>query len=253
MQVLAFDTSTETLSVALSFRDHTWCWDGEGGAQASVRLIPQILQMLGEAGCALADVDAIAFGQGPGAFTGLRTACSVAQGLAFAAGKPVLALDSLMIVAQATLGTLLSGTTLQDLRTLSKLNQVWVAMDARMGEIYAACYSAQPTAQQGMQWQTMSAPALYTPAALHEQWKTLSPSCVVGSALQVPALTAVLTHQPSWLPDEPASRAAALIPLAQSLWNEGGALDAAQALPTYVRNKVALTVAERQAPRASAG
>jgi tRNA threonylcarbamoyladenosine biosynthesis protein TsaB len=242
MQLLAFDTSTEHLSVALCAAGRTWCWDGEGGAQASARLIPQIMQMLKEAGCALADLDAIAFGQGPGAFTGLRTACSVAQGLAWAAGKPVLALDSLMLVAEATLGLRMRerASALWD-------KTIWVAMDARMGEIYAACYMSQLTPL-GLRWITSAAPALYKPSALNEIWQTQAPGCVVGSALQVPALAEVLTHPSSWQRGEPISRAAALISLAQSAWQQGAAADAAQALPISVRNKVAQTIAERRAP-----
>jgi tRNA threonylcarbamoyladenosine biosynthesis protein TsaB len=242
MHLLAFDTSTEAMSVALSWAGRTWCWDGEGGMQASARLIPQILQMLAEANCTLADLDAIAFGQGPGAFTGLRTACSVAQGLAWATGKPVLALDSLMLVAQAMLAHSLDAQS-----TLPR--EVWVAMDARMGEIYAACYALHITAQGLLQWQTTTAPALYAPPHLNERWATQHPSCVVGSALQVPALAQALTHQHVWLPGEPASRAAALLPLALGAWHQGWAVDAALAQPIYVRNKIALTVAERRASR----
>jgi tRNA threonylcarbamoyladenosine biosynthesis protein TsaB len=238
MPLLAFDTSTEQMSVALSVAGRTWCWDGAGGTQASARLIPQILQMLDEAGCALADLDALAFGQGPGAFTGLRTACSVAQGLAWAAGKPVLALDSLMVVAQAALGA-------QHLESQTLPSSVWVAMDARMGEIYAGCYALQITPI-GLQWVTSSPPALYKPFALNNIWQTQAPRCVVGSALQVPVFQEVLTHQPSWHSQEPTSRAAALIALAQSAWQQGAATDAALALPVYVRNKVAQTIAERQ-------
>ena len=76
------------------------------GAQASARLLPEVLALLQRAGCTLQQVDAIGFGRGPGAFTGLRSACSVAQGLALGAGKPVLALDSLLLVAQDALDEL---------------------------------------------------------------------------------------------------------------------------------------------------
>ncbi len=238
MNLLAFDTSTESMSVALSWAERTWAWDGEGGAQASARLIPQILHMLAEAGCTLADLNAIAFGQGPGAFTGLRTACSVAQGLAWATGKPVLALDSLLLVAQAMSGGY------PDLPSA-----VWVVMDARMGEIYAACYAPYVVPQGLLQWQTIAAAALYAPHQLNERWAIQAPICVVGSALEVPTFAQALTHQHAWLPGEPASRAAALLPLALGAWQQGLTVDAAQARPVYVRNKIALTVAERRASR----
>src|SRR4051794_16897671 len=99
-KILAFDTSTETLSIALTDGRQTWQHTGAGGAKASAALIPAVLALLAEAGLRLAELDAIAFGAGPGSFTGLRTACSVAQGLAFGADVPVLPVDTLLAVAE---------------------------------------------------------------------------------------------------------------------------------------------------------
>ncbi|MFY7940194.1 MAG: tRNA (adenosine(37)-N6)-threonylcarbamoyltransferase complex dimerization subunit type 1 TsaB, partial [Burkholderiaceae bacterium] len=98
--LLAFDTSTQTMSVALWVHGEVLAFDGEGGAAASIHLIAQAQRLLAQAGISLSALDAIAFGRGPGAFTGLRTSCAVAQGLALGADKPVLALDSLLVVAQ---------------------------------------------------------------------------------------------------------------------------------------------------------
>ena len=125
--LLALDSSTDTMAVALVTPAQTRVFEAAGGAQASARLLPEIKALLSGAGVAMDELDAIAFGQGPGAFTGLRTACAVAQGLAFGLGKPVLAVDSLMLVAE-------------DARTQGAGDDVWVAMDARIGEIYAAHY-----------------------------------------------------------------------------------------------------------------
>ena len=101
---LAFDTSTDRLSIAVTDGARVWQHSGAGGAQASSTLIPAILALLAEAGLQLGELDAIAFGRGPGSFTGLRTACAVAQGLAFGArqgaGMPVLPIDTLMAVAE---------------------------------------------------------------------------------------------------------------------------------------------------------
>ncbi|MDP1092203.1 tRNA (adenosine(37)-N6)-threonylcarbamoyltransferase complex dimerization subunit type 1 TsaB, partial [Klebsiella pneumoniae] len=88
-------SSTETMALALVTPGQTVVFEAAGGAQASARMLPEIRALLAAAGLALADLDAIAFGQGPGAFTGLRTACAVAQGLAFGLDNPVLAIDSL--------------------------------------------------------------------------------------------------------------------------------------------------------------
>src|ERR1700754_2194863 len=127
--LLAFDTATEHMSIALAARGEVFAFEAAGGAQASATLIPAILALLAKAGVTLRELDAIAFGRGPGAFTGLRTACSVAQGLAFGAGKPVLPIDTLLAVAE-------------DARAGDPAAQrIWVAMDARMNEVYAAQYA----------------------------------------------------------------------------------------------------------------
>ena len=100
-RLLAFDTATEAMAIAVQSSAGVHSFDGPGGAVASARLIPEIHALLSRAGLQLHQLQAIAFGAGPGAFTGLRTACAVAQGLAFGAALPVLAVDSLLIVAEA--------------------------------------------------------------------------------------------------------------------------------------------------------
>ena len=99
--LLAFDTATEQMNIALSVHGVVTVHEAAGGALASATLIPAILALLAAAGLTLREVDAIGFGRGPGAFTGLRTACSVAQGLAFGADRPVLAIDTLLAYAWA--------------------------------------------------------------------------------------------------------------------------------------------------------
>lgn len=229
-KLLAFDTSTESMSMALQLPQGRLVRESVGGAQASARLIPELLALLAEAGCTLADLDAIAFGCGPGAFTGLRTACSVAQGLAFGAGKPVLPVDSLMLVAQ-------------DARNQHQaVDEVWVAMDARMDEIYAAAYR-----WQGAGWSVVSAPALYAVEALNQRWQAAPPGVVAGSALQ--AFGERLHTASALRVAQPRSRAEALAEVAQQLWATGKTVDAAHALPVYLRDKVAQTTVEREAIR----
>ena len=98
--LLALDTATETLHLALLAKGATHVEQHAGGAQASASLIPAAQALLAAAGLSWSDLDAIAFGRGPGAFTGLRTAAAVAQGLAFGARKPVIAIDTLLAVAE---------------------------------------------------------------------------------------------------------------------------------------------------------
>ena len=231
---LAFDTATESMSIAVSHAGRVHVHEAPGGALASAALIPAILALLARAGVSLQALDAIAFGRGPGAFTGLRTACAVAQGLAFGAGKPVLPIDTLLTVAEDARSRLDDGR--QALR-------VWVAMDARMGEVYAAQYRFD-----GSAWQVLDAPMLTSPQALNQRWSGDAPDLGAGTALGVFAsvlLTGAAQRAPLALP-----RASSMLPLAQALWRAGGAVDAALALPLYVRDKVAQTTAERDAARA---
>ena len=228
-RLLAFDTATERIAVALVDGAQQWLGDEAGGVLASQRLLPLVFTLLERAGLALADLDAIAFGRGPGAFTGLRTACSVAQGLAFGAGLPVLAIDSLALVAE-------------DARAQHGVaaHRVWVAMDARMDQVYAAAYQHQAGA-----WWTQQAPALWPLAALAEAWRREPPACVAGSALEV--FGARLPSAAALRIAATQDRAAALAQLARAAWQRGEALDAALALPLYLRDKVALTTLERNA------
>lgn len=246
--LLAFDTSTEALAVAVQGpQGHRQTLVGEGGAQASSRLLPTVQQLLHGAGMVLAQVDAIAFGCGPGAFTGLRTACAVAQGLAFGADKPVLPIDSLLIVAEDERVRLGEPATLQ----------VAVAMDARMGELYAAHYLW----AQG-HWQTVQPPGLWAPQAWWEQAREAAAGTGLaqawaGSGLALVAQTLAAEDQATagrlaQAPADCADRAAALLRLADLAWRAGSALPAEQALPVYLRDKVALTTAERQALKGGA-
>lgn len=229
--LLAFDTATEHLSIAVAAHGRVLTHEAAGGAQASATLIPAILALLAQAGVTLRELDAVAFGRGPGAFTGLRTACSVAQGLAFGAGKPVLAIDTLLAVAE-------------DARAGRDELDVWVAMDARMDEAYAARYRFAAGA-----WSVLDAPMLTTPEALNARWHAQSPQLVAGSALG--AFGARLALGDTALAPEARPRAAAMLPLARALWAQGGAVDAAHALPLYLRDKVAQTTLEREALRAA--
>ncbi|MGL6110810.1 MAG: tRNA (adenosine(37)-N6)-threonylcarbamoyltransferase complex dimerization subunit type 1 TsaB [Rubrivivax sp.] len=234
--MLAFDTSTETMAVAVQSHAGLFAWNGEGGAAASAQLIPRIQQLMAQAGLGFGQLQAIAFGGGPGAFTGLRTACAVAQGLAFGVSLPVVALDSLLIVAE--------GVRLEHPAawTDGAMPPIDVAMDARMAEVYAGRY-----AWSGTRWTPVSAPALYTLAALNAAWSREPPQCVAGSAL--PAFGERLECGGALRLELAVDRAAALMRLAQQQWRDGAGLDAASALPLYLRDKVALTVAERQALR----
>ena len=232
MNLLAFDTSTEQLSVAAQRADgRRWRHAGPGGAQASAALIPAALALLAEAELALGDLRAIAFGRGPGSFTGLRTACSVAQGLAFGANVPTLPVDTLLTVAQ-------------DAFVRSAPNspaRVLALLDARMDELYSAAY-----AHEDGRWRMLGNIRLGPPETL-----ALPPDATDGGwALAGNAFgPAYANRLPPALRDWPRINALptadALLDLAPALLAAGGAVPAAQALPLYIRDKVAQTTAER--------
>jgi len=242
--LLALDSSTEVMAIALSSPSGEYFFEAEGGPQASARLVPETQALLAQAGLRLSEVDAIAFGRGPGAFTGLRAACAVVQGLAFGVGKPVLAIDSLMLVAEdarqqaAEQGEALSGL-------------IWVAMDARMGEIYAAAFRLPTPVGPLLEVQ---AAALYKPEALAELLNAQTEGfALAGSALTVFAepLAAVQGAASRPVFPQTRSRARALAVLASQAWAQGAAMDAALAMPVYVRDKVAQTTQERLDARAA--
>ena len=224
---LAFDTATERISLALGSRGQVWQHEGEGGAKASATFLPALTTLLADASVRIGDLDAIAFGRGPGAFTGLRTACAVAQGLAFGAGKPVLPIDTLLAIAE-------------DARAGRRLLRVWSVMDARMDEIYAAQYGHDDDG-----WSVIDAPALTDAEALNRRWRAMPPQVVAGNALAV--FGARLDCGDAQRVPAAAPRAVGMLALAEALWARGGAVEASHALPLYLRDKVAETTAERAA------
>ncbi|WP_431510751.1 tRNA (adenosine(37)-N6)-threonylcarbamoyltransferase complex dimerization subunit type 1 TsaB [Variovorax sp. DAIF25] len=229
--VLAFDTSTEQLSIAVRRGERVWTHEGAGGAQSSATLIPLIQQLLAEAGLALAQLDAIAFGRGPGSFTGLRTACAVAQGLALGSGVPLLPVDTLLAVAE-------------EARHAFGAQRTVALLDARMEEIYAARYDFEAHGPLGEPAVGAEGPLLMAPESLAVPagW-ALAGNAFAAYGERLPA--AAVRH--AVLPT-----AAALLRLAPALLAAGRTVPAAQAWPLYVRDKVAQTTEERAAIKAAA-
>jgi tRNA threonylcarbamoyladenosine biosynthesis protein TsaB len=238
--LLAIDCSTEALCLGACAGGRAAHWHGTGGAQASAVLLARAQELMAEVGAPLASLDAVAFARGPGAFTGLRTACATAQGLAFGVDCPVLPIDSLMIVAQAAAQQLLASES-----AVAPI-LVGVAMDARMGELYAGVYAGQPGG-----WHVIEQPCLTTPTVWAQRWQAQTvnqgqPLAVLtGSGLGLLQAASAVPGMVVNTSDH--GRAAALLALALAQWQAGAALPAAQALPLYVRDKVAQTTAERQA------
>jgi len=234
VNLLAFDTSTDQMSMALQRGRGgdagRWQHTGPGGAKTSTHLIPQIQALMVQAELRFEQLDAIVFGAGPGSFTGLRTACSVAQGLAYGARVPVLPVDTLLAVAEEARAACGAGDGFQ----------VTALLDARMDEMYAASYIFE-----GGQWTQRLAYSLIRPENL--VWDGVS--VLAGNVLAVYAsrLTLDAARYVAALPT-----ASAMLRLAPALLAAGGAVSAAQALPTYIRDKVAQTTDERAALKAAA-
>ena len=221
MRLLAFDTSTEYLSVALRVAGRTLSRDLHAVQSHSELLLDLVGVLLAEAGVTLADLDCIAFGQGPGAFTGLRIACGVAQGLALGANLPLAPVSTLLALAEG-----------------SRQPRVIACLDARMGEVYHAAYV------RGQEWQVVSPPVLCAPgeAPLLEggEWAGVGSGFSVHHAALAQRYAGRLVKVDGTLFPHAADIAA----LAERAGPAGWVAPEA-ALPHYIRDKVALTLAER--------
>jgi tRNA threonylcarbamoyladenosine biosynthesis protein TsaB len=226
---LAFDTSTDVMSVALTDGVQVWQHSGPGGAKASTTLIPAVMALLAEAGLTLDALDAIAFGQGPGSFTGLRTACAVAQGLAFGAGQG----RSVLVLPIPTLWALAEEARFQLAAQGVAAPRITALLDARMDEMYVQGVDALMGADLGGGVQM-----------IRPEHLVVTPQDVLaGNVFSVYAQR---------LPDLAGLRcvdalptATAMLRLAPALAARGHCVPADQALPLYVRNKVAQTTVER--------
>lgn len=242
---LAFDTSTDVMSLAVAHGGQIWTQTLPGGAQASSGLIPAVMAMLSEAELPLASLDAIVFGRGPGSFTGLRTACAVAQGLAFGADLPVLPVDTLLAVAEEARWAQVQKGVIEANDQLTVL----ALLDARMDEVYSAAYRWQLSATGQGTWQEAARLQVCAPEKLHlpDGQRVLQ----AGNAFAAYGDRLPQLATDAWR-CEALPTAAALLRLAPALWAQGVAVPAEQAMPLYIRDKVANTTAERETMKAQA-
>ena len=220
MLILALETATDPGSIAL-WRDGKiiarTCPDRLSNSET---LLPQAAETLRELGLNFGDVQGIAFGMGPGSFTGLRVSCGAAQGLAVARDLPLLGIGTLEAMA------LVSGG-----------ERVIVALDARMGEVYYGVY---------VQGKLQGEIGVYAPDAVPVPDSTGWVACGNGLSSYPVLLERLANVVDVWKPEIMPS-AEAVVRLAAPRLERGEAIDPADAAPLYVRNKVAQTVAERLA------
>ena len=230
MKLLALETSTEYCSVAL-WQDGTVSERCElVGQKHSEVLIAMLDALLRDAGCRIRDVDGIAFGKGPGSFTGVRIACGVAQGLALGADVSVVGVCTLQALAEA-----------------SSKDKVIAALDARMGELYLAAYE-----KRNGEWTTVIEPCLCkaeaAPVVAGDDWFGTGSGF---STTPIPSpggrggLQARYGKQLTGVDAQAVPQAGAVAQIAAGEFAQGNAVDAALALPLYLRDKVALKTSER--------
>ena len=227
MNLLALESSTDTLFIATARGDQRWLHSGAGGQHTSSQVLPAVRRLMTEAELGFDALDAIVFGRGPGSFTGLRTACAIAQGLAFVAkngqGVPVLPVDTLMAVAE-------------EARLQHGCTHVLACLDARMDEVYNAVYQYADG-----HWQTLGDLQVCPPQAV----QVPAGFVVAGNAQAIYSerLAPAAPHLQAM------PTATALLSLAPYLLAQGLAVAAQDALPLYIRDKVAKTTAEREAEK----
>lgn len=226
MNLLAVETSTELCSVALLRGAELFVEEALAGNRHSELLAPLVRRILERARLRPVDMDAFGFGQGPGSFTGIRIACGVVQGLAYAARRPVVPVPSLLALAEQ-----------------SNEGRVIAAVDARMDEAYLAAY-----ARNGDDWDEVIAPRLAARGALPPlpgpRWAATGSGFDRFDWLRDAYRASVEMRFEGDLP-----RAGSVARIAARRFAKGGGIAPADAAPLYLRDKVALTTQERQAKR----
>ncbi|MGY3807766.1 tRNA (adenosine(37)-N6)-threonylcarbamoyltransferase complex dimerization subunit type 1 TsaB [Aeromonas veronii] len=221
LKILAVDTATEACSAALLVGDKLFSRWEEAPRDHTRKILPMVQAVLEDAGISLSDLDAIAFGRGPGSFTGVRIGISVAQGLAFGAGVPLIGISTLAAMAQGAY-------------RLDGAQQVLTAIDARMNEVYFGRYELIDGRMQLVGDEVVSEPA----ALVDVRGKLAGPVTCVGTGFETYGETL------SGLADELAvsqvrfPAAEDMLPLARAAWLAGEAVPVEQAMPVYLRDKV---------------
>ena len=223
VNLVALETSTEYCSLAVARGGQLFERSFHAGQRHSELALPALQELLRQAELKMGAIDGIAYGAGPGSFTGLRIACGIAQGLALARNLPTAGIGTLLALAEDC-----------------GADKVLACLDARMGEVYHAAYC-----KSGGGWTEMHAPAVYKPDAV----PLLEGNDWVGCGSGFRAHGAVLAQRyggaVSRIDADAIPNAAAMLRLALPVFAAGEGVDAAAAVPLYVRDKVALKTSER--------
>jgi len=224
MKLIAIETSTSWLSLAVSNEDRVFARHILAEQRHAEIALDELADLMREAGVSLEDIQGVAFGEGPGAFTGLRIACGMAQGMALARNVPVVGVGTLLAVAEE-----------------AGVANALVCLDARMSEVYHAAYL-----REGDAWREVCAPGLCPPAQLPLPDGTDWVGCGSGFGAYAAVLQERLGDRLASVRAEVSPTAAAILRLAQPAFERGEGKPAAMALPIYLRDKVALKTSERR-------
>lgn len=223
LNLVALETSTEYCSLAVSRGAQVFARSFHAGQRHSELALPVLGELLAQAGLSMRAIEGVAFGAGPGSFTGLRIACGIAQGLALPRNLPVAGIGTLLALAEDC-----------------GADKVIACLDARMGEVYHAAYR-----KSAGKWIEMHAPGVYRPEAVPQVegggWMACGSGFRVHGAVLARRYGAGIARtDAAAVPD-----AAAMLRLAREAFAAGQGVDAAAAVPLYVRDKVALKSSER--------
>jgi len=227
MNLLALDTSTESCSAAITINGVLYQQQQMTQRGHSTLILGMLDQLFKQADASIADIDALAFGRGPGSFTGVRIAVGVAQGIAFARALPVIPVSTLAAVAQAAYE--LNGNT-----------NIAVAMDARMEEIYSASFQLKEGIVSLLGEEKVCAAKHFFPENSEGWFGAGSGWQVYAEALQTNFSKQLIGQQADIYP-----RAAIILKLAEQSYQRGEFVSADKALPVYLRNNVAKKKAQQ--------
>lgn len=226
MRLIAFDTATEWCTAALWIDGEVAFREERAGQRHSDLLVPMVMDLLSEAELKLSHLDGLAYGMGPGSFTGLRIACGVAQGLALGGGVPVLGVSTLEALAE-------------EAWTVRGAERVLACLDARMHEVYAGLYRRQDEG-----WACQAGPVVCPPGQV-----PVPPDrgyLGIGSGFATyPDMAAALPLPLAGVAGELMPHARSIARLAAPRFARGEGLPPEAAEPLYIRDKVALKICER--------
>ena len=250
MKLLAFEASANTVSIAVENAGKRFTSEMPASSKTSAWVIPSLLKLLENAKTDLSSLDAILFGQGPGAFTGLRTVCSVVQGLSLGLNKalPIYGVDTLQQLAQAVLNVEGPSVINQTTDLVPPVVRVLSILDARMDEWYVASYEYFRN-----DWSVKQSPFICHPSKLvlplEWQGQSFTVSSNLGSSIIKDSAPSALQNQLcSFIFDSP--HATLCLDLATWLVSQPSSglsrFDPLGVTPIYIRDRVALTTRERE-------